>query len=67
MRLKIKEVRRNRKISQTQLSNISGVARGYLSELESGKYNNPGICVLCKLKCALGCTLDELVDCEEDE
>lgn len=65
MRLKIKELRKKKRLSRRQLSLKSGVARGYISELESGKYDNPTIKVLCKLCKILGCTLEELVDCED--
>jgi len=62
--LKIKEERLKRKWSIRKLSIVSGVSKGYLSELEHDIYENPSIRVLCKLKSAIGCTLDDLVDCE---
>lgn len=64
LKLKIKEQRLKRRWSIRKLSLISGVARGYLSELEHDVYENPSVRVLCKLKNALGCTLDELVECD---
>ncbi|WP_027633348.1 helix-turn-helix domain-containing protein [Clostridium hydrogeniformans] len=59
--LKTKELRREKRISLSQLSYKSGVARGYLTELEKGKYSNPGIQVLGKLCKALKVTPNELI------
>lgn len=64
MRLKIKEQRLKRKWSMRKLSIISGVSIGYISELEHDIYENPSVRVLCKIKTALGCLLDDLVDCD---
>jgi transcriptional regulator with XRE-family HTH domain len=63
MKLKIKEQRLKRKWSIGKLSVLSGVSKGYLSELEHDVYENPSVRVICKIKKALGCTLDELIDC----
>jgi transcriptional regulator with XRE-family HTH domain len=47
MKLKIKEAMKSNHIKTLhQLSQASGVANGYLSELDSGKYNNPSVKVL---------------------
>ena len=67
MRLRIQELRKKKKLSKRQLSLKSGVARGYISELESGKYDNPTVRVLAKLSKVLCCTLDDLVDFEDEE
>jgi transcriptional regulator with XRE-family HTH domain len=67
LKTKIKEQRLKRKWSINKLSLISRVSKGYISELESDIYENPSIRVLCKLKHALGCTLDDLVDCENEK
>jgi len=66
MKLKIQEQRTNKKWSIRKLSLISGVARGYISELENDIHENPGIKVMCKIRRALDCTLDDLVSCEEE-
>jgi transcriptional regulator with XRE-family HTH domain len=66
MKLNLEQVRKQRKMSQNKLAMIAGVSHNYISELESGKYE-PTASVLCKLAQALGCTLDELVDCGGDE
>ncbi|KGK88001.1 helix-turn-helix transcriptional regulator [Clostridium sp. HMP27] len=60
--LKTKEARMKKNMSLSQLSYKSGVARGYLTELESGKYSNPGIQVIGKLCKALKLTPNELID-----
>lgn len=65
MELKIKQVMEQKHISIRQLSKRSGVARGYLSELINGKYNNPSSQVLCRIAKALGCGLDDIIDCEK--
>ncbi|GIW49165.1 MAG: hypothetical protein KatS3mg079_641 [Caloramator sp.] len=67
MKIRIKELRKKRNMTQRQLALISGVAKSYINELESGKYNNPSAEVLCKLAKALRCSINELVDCEGDE
>jgi transcriptional regulator with XRE-family HTH domain len=64
LKLKIKEQRLKKKWSVRKLSIISGVSIGYLSELEHDIYENPSVRVLCKIKKALGCTLDDLIECD---
>jgi transcriptional regulator with XRE-family HTH domain len=46
MKLKIAKVRTAKKISMRQLELKSGVAHGYISELERGVYENPSVGVL---------------------
>lgn len=66
MKIKIAELRKQQrpKVSQAQLAEMAKISRSYLCDLESGKFNNPGIIILCKLAHALGCKVDDLVDCE---
>lgn len=59
--LNIELIRRAARMSLRQLSIKSEVARGYLSELESGKHCNPSLTVMYKLKVALGRSLDDLI------
>lgn len=66
IQINLEQIRIAAGLSISKLSIISGVAKGYISELETDTYDNPSIRVLCKLKKALECTLDELVSCEED-
>lgn len=61
MVLKTKEFRKEKQLSLSQLSYKSGVARGYLTELEEGKYINPGVQIVCKLCKALKVTPNELI------
>lgn len=52
--------------SQTDLSQKSGIDRGYISRLETGS-SDPGLRVQQRLAEALGLTLTELVTQAEDE
>ncbi|MDF2892525.1 MAG: Helix-turn-helix domain [Clostridia bacterium] len=63
MKLRLKEVREIRGWSQGKLAIYSGVARHHISELESGYYM-PKADTICKLCRALGCTPNDLIDCE---
>jgi transcriptional regulator with XRE-family HTH domain len=58
----LKELREERKMSQFELAQKSGVPQGYLSELEAGKKKNPGLDVLKRLAKALGITVSELLE-----
>lgn len=62
VQLRLKEMRLAAGLSITELSDKSGVARSYISELENNVYDNPSITVLLKLKAVLGCSLDDLVE-----
>lgn len=44
-----------------ELSLKSGVARGYITEMELGRYTNPSIEVVCKLCVALEITPNDLI------
>jgi len=61
---KIKYLREKNNYSTKELSQLSGVARGYLHELESGKYNNPTVEVICKICKALNVTPNNLIPVE---
>lgn len=66
MKLKIKELRLRKGWTQTELARQSGVDRTLISRIE--KHNqNIGIEVLCKLKKALNCSFDELIECDEGD
>lgn len=58
---KVKHLRNKNNLSNNKLSQLSGVARGYLHELEVGKYNNPTIEVVCKLCVVLNVTPNDLI------
>lgn len=59
--LKTKQLRRVKRISLKRLSKECGVSRSYISEIESGKHNNPGVLIVCKLCKALNTTPNELI------
>lgn len=48
-------IRKGRKLTQAQLTEITGLHNTYLSRLESGYCINPGLDTLAKLSEALGC------------
>jgi len=52
-------LRKERHLSQLQLSLDSGVAKNYLSDLERGE-RNPTLSVLTRIAMGLGVTLEEL-------
>lgn len=60
--LNTKVIRIEKGLSISKLSYKSNIARGYLSELENGKYNNPSLQVICKLCKSLKVTPNELID-----
>ena len=62
--LKTKEIRKSKRISLSQLSYKSGVSRSYLTELEHGKYDNPGLQTVLKICKALDVDPNTLI-CEE--
>lgn len=62
-KLYLKEIRRQRGISQLELSRRSGVSYGYISELENGM-KSPTIDTICKLSKALDCKPEELFKCD---
>ncbi|MDF2889751.1 MAG: Cro/C1-type DNA-binding domain [Clostridia bacterium] len=66
MKLKISEIRMRRHWNQSRLAKESGIARSYISELERGLYD-PNLKTICKLCKALGCTPNDLIDCDECE
>ncbi|MDL2273984.1 helix-turn-helix transcriptional regulator [Oscillospiraceae bacterium OttesenSCG-928-G22] len=62
---KIREFRREAKMSQEKLSALSGLSRPFLSTVESG-YAKPTIEKAIAIAKALGRTLDEVFTDEED-
>ncbi|MCS6132107.1 XRE family transcriptional regulator [Clostridium botulinum] len=60
--LKTKEFREAKDLTISQLSYKSGVAIGYILELENGKYKNPSLQIVCKLSKALNITPNDLID-----
>ncbi|HZK02182.1 MAG TPA: helix-turn-helix transcriptional regulator [Anaerovoracaceae bacterium] len=58
----LREIRRQRGISQLELSKQSGVSYGYISELEHNK-KSPTVNTICRLAKALDCRPGELFRC----
>lgn len=58
--IKIQEKRMAARLSQTQLSKLSGVSSNYISEMEKGKYI-PTVLTLLKISKALKCGIEELI------
>ena len=59
--LNIKQIRLQKNLTLRQLSSISGVSNGYISDLENGKEINPTMAILRKLANALGVSVAELL------
>lgn len=57
----MRRLREKRGLSQLALAKKSGVAQGYISDIEAGVKRNPGIETLRKLAKALKCTVAELL------
>lgn len=66
-KLRLTQIRKQRRLSMTRLSKLSGVARGYISNIESGRYDNPTLKIICSLCRALNCTPNDIIDCGGDE
>ncbi|HHY13786.1 MAG TPA: helix-turn-helix transcriptional regulator [Thermoanaerobacterales bacterium] len=62
MTLRLARIRRSRGMTRRDLALASGLSPSYITELEKGRYS-PTARVLCMLKAALDCSLDDLVDC----
>ena len=64
--MNLQYIRVSKNLTLRELSNLSGLSDGYISELETGKKVNPTFETLTKLSNALGVTIPELlVDKEE--
>ena len=58
---KIEQLRKEKGYTFAKLSELSGISTGRLSDLASGKRNNPTMDTLIKMADALDVTLDEMV------
>lgn len=58
----LKRLREEKGLSQAALAKKSGVAQGYISEMEAGEKKNPGIETLKNLARALGVPVTELLE-----
>lgn len=59
-------LRRNKKLSQTELAKLCGVTQQHIHWIETGQ-KSPSLKVAAKIASALGCTIDELIDNGEKE
>lgn len=57
----LKQYRLDKGLNGKELSLKSGVARGYITEIELGRYINPSIEVVCKLCITLEITPNDLI------
>lgn len=64
LKIFIKELRTERKMSLTELSKLSGVAVSHIHAIENG-YKIPTIMVICKIAKALGVESSELYSCRD--
>lgn len=62
MKLRIKEVRLQKRISQHDLANKIGISPSYLSEIEHG-LKFPNVFMLMNIACALNICPKELIKC----
>lgn len=65
MKVRLKDFRIKRRMNQIQLSQLSGVPQGMISDIEAGKIAAPRVDTMHKLATALKCTVDDLI--EDDE
>ncbi len=57
----IRKIRKTKHISINNLSKISGVSLGYLSDLENNKLKNPTLDMLKKIACSLDVKVNDLL------
>ena len=59
---KIRQLRKERGLTQVQVSQLSGVSQSAISDIESGRVTKlPNIATVGKIASALGCTVAELL------
>ena len=58
----MKHLRKGKSLSQASLATRSGVAQGYISQMESGSKRNPGIETLRKIAKALDVEVGRLLE-----
>ncbi len=61
---RIRELRKNRGLTLTQLSQRSKVSKAYLSQLENEQFSNPTTDILLKLCSVLRVSVDTILDLE---
>ena len=58
----LREMRLNKRLTQQELAQASGVGQGVISDIESGATQNPRLDTLIKLANALDCAITDLLD-----
>ena len=66
MRIALEDMRRKRRLSQVQLARLSGIPQAMISNIESGNTRSPRVDTLAKLALALKCTVDDLIEDDEN-
>ncbi|MDZ5713497.1 MULTISPECIES: helix-turn-helix domain-containing protein [Jeotgalibacillus] len=64
---RVKALRKEKKMSLTELAEQAGVAKSYISSLERNLQKNPSIQFLEKIAPVLGVTVNSLLDPDSDE
>ncbi|TFD98119.1 helix-turn-helix domain-containing protein [Jeotgalibacillus salarius] len=64
---RVKSLRKEKKMSLTELADQAGVAKSYISSLERNLQKNPSIQFLEKIAPVLGVTVNSLLDPDNDE
>ena len=62
---RLRLIRKERKMTQTELSLATGIHRTLIAKYETGR-TNPGAIRLRKLAAALGCKVDDLIGNPDD-
>ena len=62
----LQKLRKKRHITQQELSVSSGVRQQVISKIERGKTISPGVDVMHRLAKALRCTVDDLIEEDDD-
>lgn len=64
--VKLEMMRKKRRLTQQQLASMSGVTQQAISKIEQGERKSPQISTLHKLALALKCTVDDLIESEDE-
>jgi putative transcriptional regulator len=57
---RIAALRKSKHLTQAELAKLVGISRPYLSDIETGKYKNPGSLVLLRLAKALDAKVEDI-------
>jgi transcriptional regulator with XRE-family HTH domain len=62
MEIKLRNIRTSKGLTLKEVADISGVSKSQISDFETGTHDIT-VNKLCKISKALGCTLNDLIDC----